>query len=371
MKNILVFGMTDNPGGVESFIVNYYRNIDRTKIHCDFLCNFFEKCAYEDELIAMGSKVYHIPARHKNVVRYERHLDLFFREHASEYDILWVNVCSLANIDYLDKAKKYGIPVRIIHSHNAQNMDSFLRGTLHHANKNRIGRVATDFWACEEDAAHWFYSDALLKKAVIIRNAIDADKMAFDPVKRDIYRHQVGVEDKFVIGNIGRLHFQKNQAFAMDCLHEYLKINPNAVLLLVGQGMDEEKLHAKALQLGIQDKVIFTGKQFDIQGWLSAMDFFIFPSVFEGLGMAALEAQANGLPVLATKGDIPYELKVLPNFAFKPLEDGAAAWARQIEQMRLKSGERVEPAKIRRLFKRSGYDIHTEARKLEKRFQQM
>lgn len=371
MKKILVFGMTDNPGGIESFIVNYYKNMDRQKIHCDFLCNFFEKAAFEEELETMGARFFHIPARHNAFFRYHKCLDDFFKEHAKDYDAIWVNVCSLANIDYLSAARKYDIPVRIIHSHNAQNMDGWARGLLHHANRFRVDRYATDFWACEGDAARWFYRDDLMKKSIIIRNAIDADKMRFDPKKRAKYRKEIHAEDAFVLGNIGRLHFQKNQAFAMDVLYEYRKINPRAVLLLVGQGMDEQKLRQKAAGLGLQDHVIFTGKQFDIQGWLSAMDFFIFPSVFEGLGMAALEAQANGLNTLATKGDIPPELKVLPSFTFQALEDGAKSWAKTIEDLRNKYPERENPEKIKELFSSCGYDIHAEAKKLEKRFLEM
>ena len=233
MNRILVFGMTENPGGVESVIMNYYRNIDRTKIQFDFLCNSYEKIAYEDEILKLGGKTIHFPARSKDYFGYKRKLESFFKEHAKEYAAIWVNVCSLANIDYLKIAKKYGIKKRVIHSHNSQNMDGKLRGYLHQYNKKHIDTYATDFWACSEDAAKWFYDEPILKKCVLIHNAIDVDKMKFDPAARQKIRSQFGWEDCYILGNIGRLHFQKNQSFILDVFAELLQSKQEARLVLV------------------------------------------------------------------------------------------------------------------------------------------
>ena len=119
MNNILIFGMTENPGGVESFLMSYIRKINRGNFKFDFLCNSHDKIAYEDELISYGCEIYHITARSKDYKKYKREMQQFFKENASQYDTIWVNVCSLANIDYLKYAKKYGIKRRIIHSHNS------------------------------------------------------------------------------------------------------------------------------------------------------------------------------------------------------------------------------------------------------------
>jgi len=327
MDRILVFGMTENPGGVESFIVNYYRNIDRKKIQFDFLCNSHEAVAYEDELIKLGGRTFHITARSKDRATYKKELENVFRNHASEWSVIWVNVCSLANIDYLKVAKKYGIKKRIIHSHNSQNMDGKLRVLLHKWNKRSIGKYATDFWACSEDAAHWFYSDELMKRAVVIHNAIDVERMKFDEEKRKAIREQYHIENKYVIGNIGRLHFQKNQAFAIDVFNEYHKKNSDSVLVLVGQGEDEGKLKNQVNNLGLRDFVIFAGVQKDIQGWLSAFDLFLFPSKFEGLSVVAMEAQANGVPIYGSKGVIPAEVVVNDNFITLELNIGVTKWA--------------------------------------------
>ena len=138
MKKVLVFGMTENPGGVESVIMNYYRAMDRSRVQLDFLCNS-DTVAYEEEIVALGGTVYKIPARRDGRRAFHQALDAFMAQHAREYCAIWVNVCSLANIDYLKAAKKYGIPKRIIHCHNAANGDSFLRGLLHRYNR-RVGR---------------------------------------------------------------------------------------------------------------------------------------------------------------------------------------------------------------------------------------
>lgn len=137
MKRILVFGMTENPGGVESFLMNYYRHIDRSRIQFDFLANSHESVAYEQEIISMGARVFHITARSENLKVYKKELKRLFVEHSAEWQAIWVNVCSLANIDYLKIAKQFGIKKRIIHSHNSQNMDSKLRGILHNINKEK------------------------------------------------------------------------------------------------------------------------------------------------------------------------------------------------------------------------------------------
>lgn len=368
MKKILVFGMTENPGGVESVIVNYYRAIDKEKYQFDFLCNSYEKIAYEDELIALGGKTYHFPARSQNMSAYRKELTKFFEEHAKEYYAIWVNVCSLANIDYLKLAKKHGIEKRIIHSHNSQNMDSKLRGILHKLNKKKIEKYATDFWACSEDAADWFYKPELKDKVIMIHNAINIDKLSFDEEKRGKYRTELGWKDAYIIGNVGRLHFQKNQQFLLEVFCEYLKIDHKARLVLVGQGEDEEILKDKVYKLGIQDKVHFAGVQYDIKGWLSAFDFFLFPSVFEGLPLVGLESQANGLPVLASKDVIPEELCINSNFSFISLSESTKRWAEKIAEMKEKA-PRIEGDEIAVNFTNAGYNIDTEIKKLEKLFE--
>ena len=366
MKRVLVFGMTENPGGIESFLMSYCRRMDPAKLRFDFLCNCAEPVAYEQELRAMGARIYRVPARSRDYFGYRRAMHAFFAQHAAEYAAIWVNVCSLANIDYLLLAEKYGIPRRIIHSHNSQNMDSRLRGLLHRRNRRRIGRCATDFWACSPAAAAWFYPPALLPQAVTIRNAIDVERVRFDPAARQRLRQQYGFGSRPVVGHVGRLHFQKNQRFLLEVFAGVRQRCPEAVLVLIGQGEDEEKLRQKAAELQIADAVLFAGVQSHVPAWLSAFDLFLFPSLFEGLSIAALEAQGSGLPVLASEGVIPPEVRLNDNFRFYPLAAGASAWAEEACAMLRETGRVPFPA-VRAAFAAAGFDNAVEAAKLEDR----
>ena len=366
MYRVLVFGMTENPGGVESFLMNYYRNIDKSKIQFDFLCNSHAPVAYEDELIGMGARTYHITARSTDYRKYKAELEDLFRTKSKEWDAIWVNISSLANIDYLKMAKKYGIRKRIIHSHNSRNMDSKLRGFLHKINRLVIKKYATDFWACAPDAAQWFYTNKLMEQVIIIHNAIDVEKFAYDEEKRKKYRKQIGCTDEYLIGNIGRFHFQKNQMFLLDVFAEILKIDSKCALVLIGQGEDEEKLKKKAVDLNISEKVYFVGIQKDIPGWLSALDLFLFPSVFEGLSVVALEAQANGVTVLASKGVITEELRMNDNFMFFSLDKSPYDWG--VEALAMKQYVRPDNEYIKQNFKLKGYDIQNEVKKIEDRW---
>lgn len=367
MIRVLVFGMTENPGGVESFLINYYRHIDRDQIQFDFLCNSFNPVAYEDELIELGGRTFHFTARSKNWTKYYEELNELFKQHASEWDAVWVNVCSLANIDYLLFAKKYGIKKRIIHSHNSQNMDSRLRGLLHLLNRRRIHKYASDFWACSEDAAIWFYNKELIKKAIVINNAIDVKQMLFNEEKRKQIRKEHDWDDKYIIGNIGRLHFQKNQNFIIDVFQQYHADNPDSMLVLIGKGEDESDLKQKVDHYGLNESVYFAGIQKDIQGWLSSFDFFLFPSKFEGASIAALEAQANGLPVLGSKRVIPEDIRINDNFIFFDLDKDCSEWADQIRKM--EPIRRKQKEEIIDSFIKAGYEITEETKRLQQLFE--
>lgn len=330
MKRVLIFGMTENPGGIENCFMRYYRRIDRNRVQFDFLCNSYEKIAFEDEIIALGGHTFHIARRSEDYFRFKKELDIFFKEHAKDYSIIWVKVCSLANIDYLKAAKKYGIKTRIIHSHNTKNMDGKLRGLLHYINRLVIDKYATDFWACSIDAGKWFYNDKLMKKLVVINNAVDVESLRFNKGYRANLRKQYGLDNKIVIGNVGRLHFQKNQVFMLKLLAELVKINSNYHLVLIGQGPDEKMLKDLADSLGIKAYVTFTGVQQNVPEWYSAFDLFLLPSVFEGLCNALLEAQANGLSIIASDVSVPEEARIVGNITSLKLEDSKDKWVEAV-----------------------------------------
>ena len=365
MNKILVFGVTDTAGGMESVIMNYYRNIDRNVIQFDFICNT-EKVAYEDEIIQLGGKIFRITARSKNYRKFKQDLKNFFKQHSKEYSTIWVNVCSLANIDYLIQAKKYGIKYRIIHSHNSKNMDSKLRGILHKINRLRIKKYATDFWSCSDEASEWFYSKKIINGSnyLLVNNAINTDKFKFNSEIRKKIRDELNLNEYLVIGNVGRFHFQKNHKFIIEIFNELLKINKNVKLILLGKGSKEQEIKARVKELRIEKSVMFLGERNDVQNVMQAMDVLLFPSLFEGLPLTLVEAQANGMPILASKDVISNKIKMSENLRFISLEETAEFWAKKLNEINLenKSKENIE------IIKNVGFDIENESRKIEKYF---
>ena len=200
---------------------------------------------------------------------------------------------------------------------------------LHRMYSNCYSADATVFWACSRSAAEFMFPAWLLEERgfTFIPNGIDTGKFRFDPAVREVVRQKLGLTNRFVIGNIGRLCYQKNQSFLLDVFAEVIKYRPESCLLLVGEGEDLSMLQEKARALNIQDRVIFYGTSKHVERLLWAMDVFAFPSRFEGLGIVAVEAQAAGLPVVCSE-NVPDEAAVTQLFLRVPLTDGAAAWAK-------------------------------------------
>lgn len=299
-KRILVFGMTENPGGIETLLLNVLRSIQGSEIDLDFLTNA-EQVAFEDELKSYGSRVFSVTPRRKSRRKFYVDLNRFFSEHAKEYDAIWENVNSLANIDYLIYAKRYGIPRRVIHCHNSNDTEGMIRGILHRINRFRVRDVATDFWSVSNEASRWFYGYDYekLPNYKVVTNTIIASRFSFSREDRKRIRKRLGIsEDTVVVGNVGRLHPQKNQELIVRVVACLNAQGANCACLIVGKGELEESLLKLSSKLGISDKMFLTGAVNDSAPLYSAMDLFLFPSLYEGLGIALLEAEANGLPCL-------------------------------------------------------------------------
>lgn len=366
MKKILVFGMSENLGGVETVIMNYYRNINKENIQFDFLYNTKE-IAYEEEIKSLGGQTFKITPRGESIKRYKVDMKNFFENHAKEYSAIWVNLCILSNIDWLKYAKKYGIKVRIVHSHNSKNMTTKVKYMLHKINKQFLKNYATNFWACSEEAGKWFYNKNIRESDTykIINNAINVQEYKFNDEIRKKYRQEMQIDKDLVIGHIGRMHFQKNQEFLIDIFYEINKINANTHLLLIGNGEDKEKIKEKVKKLNLEDNVSFLGIRTDIKELMQTMDVFVFPSLFEGLPLVLLEVQANGIDIYVSKEGIPQSAKMCENFEFISLNKSAQEWAKIIlskKHTRIDNDEKI---------KQSGYDIREESKKLEKEFMQL
>lgn len=330
-SRVLVFGMTDKRGGVESFLMNATSSIDSSRVVFDYIVNT-DTVAYEDELQKRGSAVIHVPMRAEHPLSFYRYIDSFFKKNANRYDAIWVNVCSLANIDYLKYAKKYGIKTRVIHCHNSRNMDSRVRGLLHIFNKYRIRDYATDFWTCSDEATDWFYGAAIRHDANyrVINNSVDVRKFEFNPLVRSAVREEWGVTDNdIVVGNVGRLHPQKNQSFLIDAFSLVQKDLPGATLFIAGQGELKNQLQTRIEQTGLVGKIHLLGEIKDTASFYQGLDVFAFPSLYEGLSIALLEAQANGVPAVISTGN-PENAVINPNVIRIPTER-LEGWAEAIK----------------------------------------
>lgn len=340
-----------NRGGAETMIMNLYRNIDLSKIQFDFIVHTEEKCAFDDEINKLGGRIFRIP-KYKGInhITYLKNWEHFFKIHP-EYKIVHGHVRSTASI-YLKAAQKYGLTT-IAHSHNTSSgsgISAIAKSVLQYP----IRYVADYLFACSEAAGEWLFGKQACKKGNfhILNNAIDARKFIFNSDIRDRKRKEFQLEGKFVIGHVGRFHTQKNHEFLIDIFKEVHEKNDNAVLLLVGEGNLQDSIQEKVYNLGLNSNVIFTGVRSDISELFQAMDMFVFPSLYEGLGIVLIEAQASGLPCVVTD-TIPKEALVTDNVEQISLTKSPESWTGAIFQ-RFDKYERTNTFEE---IKNRGYDI--------------
>jgi len=296
-----VYGM--NRGGLETFIMNLFRNIDRNKIGFDFLVHTDQECAYDREIKELGGKIYFVPPRKQGVNANRLALRDFFECHP-EYQIVHQHVSSLSYIEPLKVAKEKGIPVRIVHGHSTGQGGNYLHRFAHVWNRLHIRNFATHFFACSDLAANWMFGKRYHASGdvQIINNGIPVESFTFDERKRVRKRKELGIEGKFVVGHIGRFAEVKNHDFLVEIFRAVHRLDSNSVLLLVGDGDLRIKTEEKVRLLGLSNNVIFTGLRSDIPELLCAMDVFVLPSVepTEAFGLVQLEAMAYGKPVINT-----------------------------------------------------------------------
>lgn len=338
-------------GGAETFLMNMYRHMDHAKIRFDFLLASDEN-AFRDELEEYGSRIFKVTKYTHNPIRNAIETAAFFKEH--QYSVIHVHANSLMNIIPLICAKRAGAPCRIMHSHSTRVIHKAFY-LLHWLNKIFLNGLATEKIACSEDAGRWMFRGEFK----VIKNAIDVSNFHFDREARRTIRASLGIKDEtLVIGHVGRFFPAKNHPFILDVFQSILRLNSNAVLILVGDGGREETVHQWVEQRGISDHVCFLGMRKDVNKVLSAFDAFLFPSIYEGFGIAAIEAQANGLQVFCSDC-IPKDVNVTPCAHRLPLEAGPEEWAKKILSADLTRQD------VMRAIISAGFDIHDEARKLQ------
>ena len=310
-------------GGTQAFLMNLYRNIDRSKVQFDFLVEYSEKQFYDDEIESLGGRIYRSTFREdKNLPRFIGFLRHFFRDHP-EYAVVH---CHAYTIGYfvLKEAEHAGVVVRIAHSHN--NSMSGITKPLKVVMRSLFPMHANRFMACSDEAGHFLFGN---RDFMVVKNAIDVDRFAFDEAFRTEVREELGLDGSLVVGNVGRLHHQKNQAFLLDAFKEVVTIRPDAKLLLVGNGPLREEIVAKATTLGVSGRMSLLSNRRDMEQLYQAMDVFVLPSLYEGLGIVAIEAQSSGLPTICSDG-VAEDANVSPLFERMSLDDSPRAWAEAI-----------------------------------------
>lgn len=352
--------------GIETMLMNYYREIDRDQLQFDFLANKPVPGEYDDEIRGMGGRVFVSPGL--NPLHYPRYKKFVTELLHESPDIRIVHAHNEAMGYYaLQSAKDVGIPVRIAHAHNTQIIRDY-KYPLKMVCKQLLPGAATDYWSCGRDAGIYYFGEKRWNASgFILRNAIDLPRFAFREEDRARLRREHGLEGCFVIGHVGRFNVQKNHTRLLDIFAEIAAAVPEARLALIGTGELEQAVKEKAEAMGIRGKVLFLGQMADVGGWYQAMDCFVLPSLFEGLPVVGVEAQAAGLPCFFSDR-VTDEVLLSPEARRISLEAGDAVWAEEILAARQPGAERGRGADI---VRRAGYDIHTEARKLQEIYLEM
>lgn len=355
-------------GGIETLIMNIYRNIDRSKVQFDFLIHNPTEGEYADEIKRMGGKIYRMPVlRDKphtyywRYFEYKRALKRFFSEHP-EIEIVHGHMTNTAAI-YMPIAKKYGnVKCCIAHSHQSIATKGF-SGVVTNILQRNLWKTATDLFSCSEKASHWIYPENVIcrNEVKIIHNGIDIEKYRYSIERFKEERKKLEIDEStLVLGNVSRFNSVKNHSFMIDILEECIRFNPNTVLILVGDGVLLDSIKKKVKQNGLEKNVYFLGLRSDVADIIQAFDVFILPSISEGLPVCAIEAQAAGLPVVASTG-VTGETDITGNVTFLSLDHPSSEWAQKIIDIN-SSFKRIDTAEH---VSKAGYDIKQTAQWLQ------
>jgi len=349
-------------GGVESVVMNYYRNIDRTKIQFDFICDNDSTNIPYEEIQELGGRVILVPPYEK-VLDYQKELIKVFKE--NNYKIVHSHINTLS-IFPLMAAKRAGVPIRISHSHSTSNKAEWKKNLLKEVLKPFAKVFATDYFCCSEVAGRYLFGDTSYDngEVFLLNNAIDLDKFKYDEDIRNDMRKVLRISsDTIVIGHIGRFVKQKNHEFLIDIFNEIHKKNNNTLLVLAGQGPLMDEIKEKVKRLGLDASVKFLGQRRDAYRLYQLFDIFVLPSLYEGLPVVGVEAQASGL-LCALSTDMTKETKVLDTTTFISLQESPEKWAKTILNS-YKSFKRVNTVKE---ISKNGFNIKKEVKNLEDKY---
>lgn len=352
-------------GGAESRVMDSYRHLDRSRIQFDFCVHSQEEGFFDKEIESLGGHIYRVPRfQVVNWLAYRKAWKDFFREHPG-YVAVHGHMTSTASI-YLPIAKAAGVPLTIAHARSA-GVDPGLKGAMTRFLRRNLGKKADVCLTCSRLAGEAVFGKKMVEagRVTTVPNAIDAREFAFSEKKRKQKRAELEIgEQEFVIGHVGRFGHMKNHAFLLDVFAEICRKVPDSRLLLVGEGGLMDSVREKAASLGLSDRVIFTGNQAQVADFYMAMDFFVFPSIFEGLPGSVIEAQASGLRCLVSDS-VTDEVLITPLAQARSLSDKASVWAQNVLERRSYEREQMEQA-----IKEAGFDVSDQVKFLEKLYLQ-
>ena len=353
-------------GGTEAFAMNYYQNIDRTKVQFDFLVESTSRIIDKDKIESMGGHVVIIPS-YKNPLKYVQTLTKIFKE--NKYDIVHSNMNTLSYFT-LKAAKRAGIKVRIAHSHSTSNPNEFTRNFIKNTLRPLSKKYATNYFACSELAGRYLFGDKTFDKGkvIVINNGIDVDKFKYNEEYNISLRKKLNISPTTkVIGHVGRFVSQKNHTYLIDIFKEIHDKDNNTKLLLLGDGPLLEDIKNKVHSYNLDDSVIFAGIHSDIYRYYSVMNILLLPSLYEGLPVVGVEAQASGLPCIFSD-NITKEAKILDSTILMSIDNNAIDWANKTIELLNNTYDRLS---INNSFKNTIYDIDGETKKLLGYYQEM
>lgn len=349
-----------NVGGLETFIMNIYRNIDRNKIQFDFIEHYKEESFYDKEIRELGGKIYHFSLRNdNNIIKYIIELNNFYKTH-KEYKIIHCHMSSIGFINFI-VAKINKIKVRIAHSHNSST-EKTIKGKIKRLMMLPYKYVSTINYACSSESGKYLFGK---KKFEFIPNAVDTDKFKFSKYNRIQIRKKFDIDDAtVVIGHIGRFNIQKNHEFIIDMFKKYNFIHPNSKLMLIGNGELYNKIKAKVKEMNLEKNVIFTGVVNETWKYYSAFDIFILPSFFEGLPVVGVEAQCNGIKCLFAN-NITKEIQVTNLISYLNLD--IDTWVKTLCDIDIY----YDKKNYYKIVKNTNFNIKKLAKKMQKKYIEM
>ncbi|WP_373472239.1 glycosyltransferase family 1 protein [Carnobacterium alterfunditum] len=316
-------------GGAETFMMNAYRNIDRTKIQFDFLIydDFEDVKPYNKEIHDLGGKIYSVPNPNKNILAYIQAVKRLLKD--KHFDIVHNEIFFGGGLN-LFLAKQAGISKRVAHSHATTDGkgNNFAINTTRKIFQRMLLKNATDYLACSYEAGIGLYGKN--QPFIFVPNGIDLESYQNISQSKEEIRSKIAIpQNALVIGNIGRFEEQKNHDFLIDIFEKVVKKRPNSHLILIGEGSLEEKMKEKVINLGLQSKVSFLGLRDDIPQLLKSMDVFLMPSLYEGLPISAVEAQAANLKIVLST-EVSKETVLSENVHFVSLEETPEKWSEKV-----------------------------------------